>query len=156
MASRKKKRSIPSGWKKSLDGVRRVVDPSENVTPTTRFWDSMGSSWDFDNIEASNSQKRNIEALTGIVHEDETDNPSYFETEWSEWHFPMGRPLGVWPSKAESRGVEKPLENALGWWCSSSCCFSCLGRSTISISFTTTTIVCRLKCRIWRCWSSSL
>ena len=26
----------------------------------------------------------------------------------------MGRPLGVWPSKAESRGVEKPLENALG------------------------------------------
>lgn len=26
----------------------------------------------------------------------------------------MGRPLGVWPSKAESRGVEKPLDGLLG------------------------------------------
>ena len=75
----------------------------------------MGSSWEFDNIEVSNSQKRNIETLSGIVYEDKTDNPSDLEIEWSEWHFPMGRPLVVWPSKAESRGVEKPLDGLLGY-----------------------------------------
>ena len=55
---------LPKWTRKGVRGVKRVVEPSENVTSTTRFWDSMGYSWDFDKIKAPDSQNRCFQAVT--------------------------------------------------------------------------------------------
>ena len=74
---------------------RRVVDPSENVTPTTRFRNTMGcqfhpralSQWVLQCLVFGSWKLQYCRSLSL--------NRSNLKIEWSEWHFPMGRPLGA-------------------------------------------------------------
>lgn len=67
--------------------MRWVVGPSENATPTNRFWDSMGSSLDLDNIEVPNSQNETLKSSHGQC---QTMRLTIHQISKS-----IGRPLGV-------------------------------------------------------------
>lgn len=71
--------------------TQRVVDPSDNITSTARFSDHVGSSLDFDKINASKSPNRRFQTLTWTVSGDEIDNLSELKMKRWKWHFSMDR-----------------------------------------------------------------